>query len=337
MMGQRLFWSVLCFVLLVPLAIAEDNPHSGRESLAPMLEDVLPAVVNISVHGVVDIEPNPLLEDPFFRRFLGEGEERVPSEQEFHAAGSGVVVDAAEGLILTSAHVLQDADEVMVTLHSGEQLPASPVGSDLETDLAVIKIDPDPDTELYTLPWADPEELRVGDFVVAVGNPFGLNQTVTTGVVSAVGRTGLGVQGYEDFIQTDASINPGHSGGALVNMDGELIGINAAILSPSAGNIGIGFAIPVSTAAVILEQLVAYGEVRRGALGVLAQDLTPDLAEELQTEVTRGAVVAEVAPETPASSAGLETGDVITSSTATRSPVPATYVTGSGSVRPATK
>jgi len=279
------------------------------DSIAPMLEDVLPAVVNISVHGTTEMQPHPLMEDPFFRRFFGEGQ--MPGEQEFQAAGSGVIIDADEGLIVTSAHVLEGADRVMVTLSTGQRMEAALVGLDADSDVAVIRVSPDPDVTLHSLPLADSTELRVGDFVAAVGNPFGLNQTVSTGIVSAMGRSGLGIQGYEDFIQTDASINPGHSGGALVNMDGELVGINSAILAPMGGNIGIGFAVPVNMVEVVFEQLVEHGEVRRGELGVMAQDLTPEIAESMELDLTQGALIAQVRPGSPAAEAGLQDGDVV--------------------------
>lgn len=329
---MRMFLGAVLGLTLTTLAQAQPSTPSDNAqqsgvptaSIAPMLENVLPAVVNISVHGVAAMESHPLMNDPFFRRFFGE--EGMPEQQEFQAAGSGVIVDPENGYIITSAHVLEQADKILVTLNSGEQLPAELVGSDPGTDIAVIRVEPQEGVQLQGLPWADASQLRVGDFVAAVGNPFGLNQTVTTGVISALGRTGLGVQGYEDFIQTDASINPGHSGGALVNMNGELIGINSAILSPGGGNIGIGFAIPVSMAEVVFQQLVEHGTVRRGQLGILAQDLNASLAKTLQTEAKQGAVIAEVEPGSPAAAAGLQAGDVVVA-------VNGAEITGAGELR----
>jgi serine protease Do/serine protease DegQ len=292
-------------------APAPDNSSERAYSLAPMLEGVLPAVVSISVKGMMPAEQNPLLQDPFFRRFFGSPGE--PQQRAFEAIGSGVIVDADKGLIITTAHIVEQADELTVTLGSGEQLTAKKLGADPETDIAVIKIDKPDGVKLMALPWADSTKLRVGDFVVAVGNPFGLEQTATSGIISALGRSGLGIEGYEDFIQTDASINPGNSGGALVNMRGELIGINTAILAPSGGNIGIGFAIPSLLAQGVLKQLVEHGEVQRGQLGVVVQDLTPALAKALDTDARKGAVVTQVLEDSPAAKAGLKVGDVIVS------------------------
>lgn len=315
-------WSIRMAALLLALASnpllsaplpadAATDADERTYSLAPMLKEVLPAVVSISVKGMMAAEQNPLLQDPFFRRFFGSPEE--PQQREFEAIGSGVIVDAKEGYIITNAHIVEQADELTVTLGSGEQVTAKKLGADPETDIAVIKIEQPQGVELAELPWADSTKLRVGDFVVAVGNPFGLEQTATSGIVSALGRTGLGIEGYEDFIQTDASINPGNSGGALVNMRGELIGINTAILAPSGGNIGIGFAIPSLLAQGVLQQLVEHGEVRRGQLGVVVQDLTPALAKALGTDASKGAVVTQVLDDSPAAKAGLKVGDVIVS------------------------
>ncbi|MDH3236401.1 MAG: DegQ family serine endoprotease [Alphaproteobacteria bacterium] len=278
-------------------------------SLAPMLEKVLPGVVSIAVHGRLPAEENPLLSDPFFRRFFGVPEQQQPQEREFQAAGSGVVVDPARGYVITNNHVVEKADEITVILSDGRRLQATKVGTDPATDVAVIRI---PADGLSGLPLGDSDKLRVGDYVVAVGNPFGLEQTVTSGIVSALGRTGLGIEGYESFIQTDASINPGNSGGALVNLRGELVGINSAIIGPSGGNVGIGFAIPINMARQVMEQLVAHGKVSRGQLGVRIQDLTPELAKALQIDVREGALVATVIAKSPAEDAGLQAGDVIT-------------------------
>lgn len=275
-------------------------------SLAPMLQPLLPAVVNISSRGRVRVADNPLFQDPFFRRFFGEPE--APRERMTQSLGSGVIVDANNGYVITNNHVVDKADEITVTLKDGRSFTAKLVGKDPEADVAVVRI---PADKLTAVPLGDSNKLQVGDFVVAVGNPFGLGQTVTSGIVSALGRTGLGIEGYENFIQTDASINPGNSGGALVNLRGELVGINTAILAPGGGNIGIGFAIPINMAHQIMTQLVAHGEVRRGRIGVMVQDLTPDLARAFDIKETQGAVIAKIAKDSPAAKAGLKAGDVV--------------------------
>ncbi len=280
--------------------------RDGKPSLAPMLESVLPGVVNIATRGRVPVEDNPLLRDPFFRFFFGLP--RRPLEREFQSLGSGVIVDADKGYILTNHHVIDKAQEITVTLRDRRRFQARVVGTDPATDVALIQIDAE---DLVALEPADSDRLRVGDFVVAIGNPFGLGQTVTSGIVSALGRSGLGIEGYEDFIQTDASINPGNSGGALVDLDGRLVGINTAIVAPSGGNVGIGFAIPVNMALDIMDQLIEYGEVRRGQLGVYAQDLTPELAQAFDIQLDEGAVVTQVTKDSAAARAGLQPGDVI--------------------------
>jgi len=275
-------------------------------SLAPMLERSTPAVVNISTSTALRADQNPLLNDPFFRWFFD-----VPQRErkrESSSLGSGVIVDASAGLVLTNHHVIDKAEEIHVTLKDGRKLKAKLVGSDSETDIAVLRI---PSERLTALPVANSDQLRVGDFVVAIGNPFGLGQTVTSGIVSALGRTGLGIEGYENFIQTDASINPGNSGGPLVNLSGELVGINTAILAPSGGNVGIGFAIPANMASAIKEQILAHGEIRRGLFGVSVQDLTPDLAQAMELSQHRGAVIAQIEPNSSAARAGLNVGDVV--------------------------
>ena len=275
-------------------------------TLAPMLERVIPGVVNIATQSQVAVERHPFFNDPFFRRFFElPPQQRNRIEQNL---GSGVIVDAQRGLVLTSNHVIEAANAIEVTLQDGRSFAAKVIGSDPETDVAVIQI---PAKELIGVPLGNSDVLRVGDFVVAIGSPFGLSQTVTSGIVSALGRTSLGIGGYEDFIQTDASINPGNSGGALVNLKGELVGINTAILGPNGGNIGIGFAIPVNMAHGIMEQLVEYGEVRRGQLGVVMQDLTPELARAFGIEGRSGAVITQVLRDTSAASAGLRPGDLI--------------------------
>jgi Do/DeqQ family serine protease len=281
-------------------------------TLAPMLERVTPAVVNVSTKGTVAVQQNPMLQDPFFRRFFNlPGPSPSPgprARRETQSLGSGVVVDAKHGYILTNNHVVDHADQIEVTLRDGRTLSAKLVGSDPETDVAVIQVKADGLTEI---PLADSDGVRVGDFVVAIGNPFGLGQTVTSGIVSAMGRSGLGLEGYEDFIQTDASINPGNSGGALVNLNGDLVGINTAIIGPSGGNVGIGFAIPVNMARQVMDQIVNYGQVQRGQLGIVIQDLTPALAKVLGLDVTEGAVVPQVIEGSPAEKAGIQAGDVI--------------------------
>jgi serine protease Do/serine protease DegQ len=275
-------------------------------SLAPMLERATPAVVNISTTSIVRAEESPLLRDPFFRRFFDLPER--PRERRSQSLGSGVVADAKRGYVITNHHVVDKAQEIAVTLADGRKLEAVLVGADPETDLAVVKVPPG---NLTALPFSDSDGLRVGDFVVAIGNPFGLGQTVTSGIVSALGRRGLGIEGYEDFIQTDASINPGNSGGALVNLRGELVGINTAILAPSGGNVGIGFAIPANMAREVMDQIVAFGAVRRGQLGVTVQDLSPALAAAFDLPARSGAVVVEVSKDSPAARVALQPGDIV--------------------------
>jgi Do/DeqQ family serine protease len=276
-------------------------------SLAPMLEKSMPAVVNISTTTKIEVAQNPLLQDPFFRHFFNLPNQS-PRQQQKSSLGSGVIIDSDKGYVLTNNHVIDKADKIMVTLSDGRQLDAHLVGADPEADVAVIQI---PGDNLTELPMADSSQLKVGDFVVAIGNPFGLGQTVTSGIISALGRSGLGIEGYEDFIQTDASINPGNSGGALVNLNGEFIGMNTAILAPSGGNVGIGFAIPSNMVASIKDSLVKHGEVRRGLLGVTTQDLTPDLVNAFNLTNRQGAVISRIESDSPAAKAGLEPGDVI--------------------------
>ena len=275
-------------------------------SLAPMLERSTPAVVNISTSTNIRVAENPLMQDPFFRQFFQIPNQ--PQHQQRNSLGSGVIIDSVQGLVLTNNHVIAKADKIKVTLQDGRQLAAQLVGADAEADIAIIKI---PAENLTQIPIADSSQLRVGDFVVAIGNPFGLGQTVTSGIVSALGRSGLGIEGYEDFIQTDASINPGNSGGALVNLRGELVGMNTAILAPSGGNVGIGFAIPTNMAMTIKDSLVKHGEVKRGLLGVTTQDLTPELVKAFNLTNQQGAAVSRIENNSPAEKAGLQTGDVI--------------------------
>jgi len=289
----------------VQAALPAEVDGQPLPSLAPMLQQVMPAVVNVNSQTRVRVR-NPMAEDPFFRYFFGLP--AMPQERVQQSLGSGVVVDAARGLVLTNNHVVEGADDISVTLADGRTLTGELLGADPDTDVALLRV---PAENLAALPLADSSRLLVGDFVVAVGNPFGLGQTVTSGIVSALGRSGLRGLGYQNFIQTDASINPGNSGGALVNLRGELVGINTAIFSPSGGNVGIGFAIPANLAQDVMRQLLEHGEVRRGSLGVDTQEATAELVEMLKLSQRRGAVVTRVRPESPAARAGLQPGDVI--------------------------
>jgi serine protease Do/serine protease DegQ len=290
----------------LPPATAAAGDANLLPSLSPMLERVSPAVVNIAVRGTVRAEENPMLQDPFFRHFFDLPEQ--PPEREIQSIGSGVIIDAGKGYVITNHHVIANAKQIAVILNDRRRLDAEVVGTDSESDIAVLQVKA---ADLSDLPFGDSDNLKVGDFVVAIGNPFGLGQTATIGIVSALGRSGLGIEGFESFIQTDASINPGNSGGALVDQQGKLIGVNTAILSRGGGNIGIGFAIPVNMVRNIVSQIITHGEVRRGRLGVLIQDLTPDLADALGVEATGGAVISEVVKESPAERAGLEAGDIV--------------------------
>src|SRR5499433_3313226 len=280
-------------------------------TLAPMIKKVSPAVVNIATRGTVREKgaQNPLLDDPFFRRFFEAPPDSGARERSFQSAGSGVIFDAKNGYIVTNAHVVENASEITVTLQDGHDLKAEVVGSDEPSDVAVLKVKTDALTQISL---GDSGKVEVGDFVVAIGNPFGLQHTVTSGIISGLSRSGINPDGYEDFIQTDASINPGNSGGALVNLRGELIGINTAILSRSGGNIGIGFAIPVNMAHSVMDQLIRFGSVKRGQLGVSMYTVTPDIAHSLGLPSAVGALVSQVVEGSPADRAGIRTGDVIT-------------------------
>jgi len=306
-----LFAAALGVLSTFATAAWTDQPvHSGSDlpSLAPMLERVVPSVVSISVRGRTNAESDPLLSDPFLRKFFGLQEQPSPGERSFQVAGSGVIVDAKDDYVLTNSHLLENSDEITVTLLDRRSFPAKVIGMDQPTDVAVVQIRAD---GLMSLPLGESSDLRVGDYVAAVGNPFGLSQTVTMGIVSALGRSGLGSDGLENFIQTDASINPGNSGGALVNLRGELVGINSVIFGPAGSNVGIGFAIPSNMAKQAMRELIANGAIRRGELGILIQDLTPLLAQALQLKIAAGALVGQVMSGSAASKAGILPGDVV--------------------------
>lgn len=300
-LGFFLITSSLAAVAAVPSAI-DDQPFP---SLAPLVEKASPAVVNIRVSQTVT-QRSPF-GDEAFRRFFGIPESGS-RPREVASAGSGVIVDADRGYILTNHHVVAGADEIQVSLLDGDILDAEIVGSDEATDIALLKVEAD---NLVEMPIGDSEVVRVGDFVLAIGNPFGLGHTVTSGIVSALGRTGISRSGYEDFIQTDASINPGNSGGALVNMRGELVGINSAIISRSGGNVGIGFAVPTEIASSIMNQILDYGEVRRGLLGVSIQTIDSEVAKALEIDIESGALITVIAPGSGAEAAGLRVDDII--------------------------
>src|SRR5947209_8636923 len=301
--------SVALFPLPCAVFAAAPIPEvsSSVPSLAPMLTRITPGVVGVSVRGRVR-EENPLLQDPFFRRFFNLPQQKQLQERETQATGSGVIIDAERGYILTNGHVVENATSIEVTTKENRRLPARLIGRDPETDVAVMQIQAQ---GLTAVPLGDSDRLQVGDFVLAIGNPFGLGQTVTSGIVSALGRSGLGIEGYEDFIQTDASINPGNSGGPLVNLQGQMVGINTAILAPGGGNVGMGFAVPINMARRVMDQLIQYGQVKRGRIGVEIQDLTPDIAEGMKTPHTTGAVIARDDPGAPADRAGLRSGDLV--------------------------
>ena len=300
--GIALVTGAPCSVLAgAPIPEAGGAP---MQTIAPVVSRVTPGVVGISMHGRVR-EDNPLFQDPLFRRFFNL--QQGPIERETEAAGSGVIVDAREGYVLTNAHVVENATSIEVTTKDNRQFKARLVGRDPGTDIAVLQIS---GGNLMAVPMGDSAHLQVGDFVLAVGNPFGLGQTVTSGIVSALGRS-PGIEGYEDFIQTDASINPGNSGGPLVDLQGRIIGINTAIVAPSGGNVGIGFAVPINMARQVMEQLISGGEVKRGHIGVAIQELTPDIAQALGTTYTQGAVIARVEQGSPAERAGLRTNDLV--------------------------
>ena len=295
----------LLVAVVAALATTTAAAHEGRLTFAPVLENVTPAVVSIRTLGPQ--ARNPFYNDPLYRRFFPDRN----APRQAVGAGSGVIVDAGKGHVVTNHHVIDDAEEIVVELKDRRKLKAELIGSDPETDIALLKIDAE---DLEALPLGDSDELSVGDFVIAIGNPFNLGQTVTSGIVSALGRRGgFTAGGYEDFIQTDASINRGNSGGALVDLDGHLVGINTAIITPTGANAGIGFAVPANIVRVITEQLLEFGDVRRGFLGVSMDLVTADVAEALELQKVEGVLVREVVADSGAERAGIEPGDVIVS------------------------
>ena len=296
----------LAFVTSAYAALPQSVKGEPVTSLAPLVEEVSPAVVNIRVSQTVTSRNS--FSDDAFRRFFGLPDGRNRGPREIASAGSGVIVDAERGYILTNHHVVGEADTIQISLIDGTVLDAEIVGSDPATDIAVIKVDAEGLTEMAI---GDSTRARVGDFVIAIGNPFGLGHTVTSGIISALGRSGISRDGYEDFIQTDASINPGNSGGALVNMNGELIGINSAIISRSGGNVGIGFAVPTEIASSIMNQILDFGEIRRGLLGVNIQSIDAQAAEALGSDIDSGALITGIQPDSAAENAGLKVGDII--------------------------
>ncbi|MGG2140937.1 serine endoprotease DegQ [Symbiopectobacterium sp. RP] len=278
-------------------------------SLAPMLEKVLPAVVSVHVEGTQTQRQRVPEEFKFF--FGPNAPSGKQNSRPFEGLGSGVIIDAAKGYVLTNNHVINNADKIRVQLNDGREYDAKLLGRDEQSDIALLQLNDA--KNLQEVKMADSDQLRVGDFAVAVGNPFGLGQTATSGIISALGRSGLNLEGLENFIQTDASINRGNSGGALVNLNGKLIGINTAILAPGGGNIGIGFAIPSNMAQNLAQQLIEFGEVKRGLLGIKGSEMTADMAKAFKVEAQRGAFVSEVLPKSAAAKAGIKAGDVLTS------------------------
>ena len=304
----------ICIIILMLISTASFSNQSnlfsaGVPSLAPMLEDVTPTVVNIYTISKAE-EKTQQIDDPFLRKFFNIPGQQKSRKKNRAGLGSGVIINSKKGYIITNNHVIAKAKDIKVKLQDGREFKATLVGSDPASDVAVIKISPD---KLHAIKFSDSDKLRVGDFVVAIGNPFGIGQTVTSGIVSALGRSGLGIEAYENFIQTDASINPGNSGGALVNLKGELIGINTAIIGSrgGSGSVGIGLAIPVNMALDITKQLIEYGKVRRGYLGVSAQDLTNDLSKAFGIKTNKGAIITQVLKDSPADLAGISIGDVV--------------------------
>jgi len=308
-LSRKLILLLLMLCSTASLSNTSNLYSAGVPSLAPMLENVTPAVVNI--YTISEVEgKNNYIDDPFLRKFFNIPDQQKSKKRNRSGLGSGVIIDSKKGYIITNNHVIAKAKDIKVKLHDGREIKATLVGSDPASDIAVIKIIAN---NLTSLNFSDSEKLRVGDFVVAIGNPFGIGQTVTSGIVSALGRSGLGIEAYENFIQTDASINPGNSGGALVNLKGELIGINTAIIGSKGGtgSVGIGLAIPVNMALDVTEQLIKYGKVRRGYLGVSAQDLTSDLSKAFGINTSKGAIITRVQEGSPADIAGIKIGDVV--------------------------
>lgn len=318
---RRTLYSALFILVLSStgssLALANSFPTRLIEgqmqpSLAPVIENTSPAVVNIATY-TIQRRYNPLLQSPFFRHFFSLPED-MEETRKVQSAGSGVIVDTARGYVLTNHHVISGSNDIEVKLLDGRSLKAKLLGSDEKVDLALLQIAAH---NLSALSLADSNSLKVGDFVLAIGNPFGLGQTVTSGIVSALGRNSLGIQGFEDFIQTDASINPGNSGGALIDLNGKLVGINSAIIAPAGGNVGIGFAIPTAVANSVMQQLIEFGKVRRGGIGARFQDLSPELAEAFavpdQQLTYQGALISALLPGSSALQAGLKVGDIVVS------------------------
>jgi Do/DeqQ family serine protease len=308
-------------VLMAPAAFAENallNTAVDNNNLPGMLKKVMPSVVNIMVTGEISVMVDP----NSFKNVLPDGvtidpdatpEQAgglLPIKRKFTSVGSGFVADAASGYIITNAHVVKDSKMITVTLTDGRKFLAKLIGADPQSDLAVLQVKPD---HLTSIQFADSDNVKVGEPVLAIGNPFGIGQTVTSGIVSGLGRSDLHIENLEDFIQTDASINPGNSGGPLINTDGKMIGVNTAILSPAGGNIGIGFAIPTNMARSVMMQLIKYGAIHRGFMGVVVNDIAPDIAQSLNVREDSGALVALVTPNSPAAKAGIKVGDIIIS------------------------
>ncbi|EFB6587188.1 Do family serine endopeptidase [Escherichia coli] len=291
-------------VASIPGQVADQAP---LPSLAPMLEKVLPAVVSVRVEGTAS-QGQKIPEE--FKKFFGDDLPDQPA-QPFEGLGSGVIINASKGYVLTNNHVINQAQKISIQLNDGREFDAKLIGSDDQSDIALLQIQ-NP-SKLTQIAIADSDKLRVGDFAVAVGNPFGLGQTATSGIVSALGRSGLNLEGLENFIQTDASINRGNSGGALLNLNGELIGINTAILAPGGGSVGIGFAIPSNMARTLAQQLIDFGEIKRGLLGIKGTEMSADIAKAFNLDVQRGAFVSEVLPGSGSAKAGVKAGDIITS------------------------
>jgi len=312
MMHKKLKFFLASLIIASSTLLAEEMEIkevtlSQFSSLADLVEITSPSVVRIAIKGTVRSQPNPFFDDPFFERFFGQPQ--MPREREFGGGGSGVIVDVDRGYIITNHHVVERADEIKVFTKDGDEYLAEIVGSDKGTDLAVLKIEATED--MVAIDLGDSSSLRVGDFALAIGAPFGLSQTVTSGIISALGRPQMTSDGFGEMIQTDAAINPGNSGGALIDMDGNLVGIPSSIFTRGGGNIGIGFAIPVNTVKNIMLQLIEYGSVKRGLLGVMISDINQEIAEQLGLEITKGALIQEVSPDSAAEDAGLEAGDVI--------------------------